>query len=357
MIRYLIKNNIKIMSRSMVNVLCFILCPMIVSAVLISAFSSLLNKYEGSTESFIVGYSIKSKDGSESIRQLLNGLGSNGDITFAEYQNEDPETILSNSEVASFVEFGEKDYKIYVKDDFEIQGKIIEGMLSVSFNSMMVNGTDPQTAAVTVNKADFIPPVDSTDYYGIIYIVYFAWCAIVCASGLLSNEKKYGIDNRFRISGISEFKLYLAKFLSVGIVVLAGITLSSICSALLLGVHWGNILLSALIVLILVMASTAFGLMFYSITNSLVLTVIIVFAIVWILGFIGGSFEVYMFSSTPESVRVISPIYHENRALIELLVQGKSEYLLSAILYPLALVIGCSGISVAANQLRRRGRK
>lgn len=357
MIRYLIKNNIKIMSRSMVNVLCFILCPMIVSAVLISAFSSLLNKFEGSTESFIVGYSIKSKDGSESIRQLLNGLGSNSDITFAEYQNEDPETILSNSEVASFVEFGENDYKIYVKDDFEIQGKIIEGMLSVSFNSMIANGTEPQTAAITVNKADFIPPVDSTDYYGIIYIVYFAWCAIVCASGLLSSEKKYRIDNRFRISGICEFKLYLAKFLSVSIVVLSGITVSALFSALFLGVHWGNILLSALIVFILVMASTALGLMFYSITNSLVLTVIIVFAIVWILGFIGGSFEVYMFSSTPESVRVISPIYHENRALIELLVQGKSDYLLSAILYPLALVIGCSGISVAANQLRRRGRK
>ncbi len=345
------------MSRSMVNVLCFILCPMIVSAVLISAFSSLLNKYEGSTESFIVGYSIKSKDGSESIRQLLNGLGSNSDITFAEYQNEDPETILSNSEVASFVEFGENDYKIYVKDDFEIQGKIIEGMLSVSFNSMIANGTEPQTAEITVNKADFIPPVDSTDYYGIIYIVYFAWCAIVCASGLLSSEKKYRIDNRFRISGICEFKLYLAKFLSVSIVVLSGITVSALFSALFLGVHWGNILLSALIVFILVMASTALGLMFYSITNSLVLTVIIVFAIVWILGFIGGSFEVYMFSSTPESVRVISPIYHENRALIELLVQGKSDYLLSAILYPLALVIGCSGISVAANQLRRRGRK
>jgi ABC-2 type transport system permease protein len=255
------------------------------------------------------------------------------------------------------VEFGDNSYKVYEKEETEVQGKILEGMLSVTYNSMLLYGYDSQPVNISVNKADFMPPVDSTDYYGIIYIIYFAWCAVVCASGLLSSEKKYGIDNRFRISGVSEFKLYLAKFLSVGIVVLGGITISAVSSALILGVHWGNILLSALIVLVLVMASTAFGLMFYSITNSLVITIIIVFMIVWIWGFWGGSFEVYMFSSTNEVLKAISPIYHENRALIELLAMGKSDYLLSGILYPLTLAIGCSGVSVIANQIRRRGRK
>ena len=46
MIRYLIKNNIKIMLRNPVNILLFVLCPIVVAAVLISAFSSLLESYE-----------------------------------------------------------------------------------------------------------------------------------------------------------------------------------------------------------------------------------------------------------------------------------------------------------------------
>ena len=46
MIRYLIKNNAKLMGRSWVNVLLFAFCPVIVSAVLISAFSSLMEGYK-----------------------------------------------------------------------------------------------------------------------------------------------------------------------------------------------------------------------------------------------------------------------------------------------------------------------
>ena len=356
MIRYLIKNNIKIMSRSMVNVLCFILCPLLVTAILLSAFSSLMETYEN-VGSFQVGYKVNSENGKEKIKQLLNGIGENNEIIFREYPDEDPEESLTGSEMACFIEFDENDYRIYEKEGFEIQGKILEGILSVTFNSMIAYSNDTQTAEITVNKADFVPPVDSTDYYGIIYIIYFGWCAIVCASGLLSNEKKYRIENRFRISGVSEFKLYLARFLSVGIVVLSGITLSALISALILGVHWGNILLSALIVLGMVMASTALGLMLYSVSNSMVITIICVFIVVWIWGYIGGSFETYMFSSFPAGLKESSPIYHENRALIELLVMGKSDYLLSGILYPMGIAVVSSAIAIITNVIRRRGRK
>jgi ABC-2 type transport system permease protein len=105
------------------------------------------------------------------------------------------------------------------------------------------------------------------------------------------------------------------------------------------------------------MAATAFGIMLYSITDSMVLTIILTFSIVWVWGFFGGSFETYMFSSMPQSLKNISPIYHENRALIEILVQGKSDYILSALLYSGAIVVGCSCVSVFACYLRRLGRK
>ena len=46
MIRYLIKNNFKIMFRSVTNILLLLVAPLLVSAVLESAFSSLLEHYE-----------------------------------------------------------------------------------------------------------------------------------------------------------------------------------------------------------------------------------------------------------------------------------------------------------------------
>jgi len=43
-------------------------------------------------------------------------------------------------------------------------------------------------------ELNFMPAVNARDYYGIIYIVYFSWCGIICATGVLSDEKKYGIS-------------------------------------------------------------------------------------------------------------------------------------------------------------------
>ena len=159
------------------------------------------------------------------------------------------------------------------------------------------------------------------------------------------------------MSGVSEFKLYLARFISLAAAVMAGIAASAVISSLMLDVHWGNIFLSALVVIVSVMAATAFGIMLYTITDSMVLTIILAFSIVWVWGFFGGSFETYMFSSLPENLKRISPIYHENRALIEILVQGKSDYFFSALLYSAGIVAACSAISVFVSKIKRMGRK
>ena len=55
MIRYMIKNNLKLMFRSPANIILFILMPILVSSVLASAFSALMKSYENKTP-FDVGY-------------------------------------------------------------------------------------------------------------------------------------------------------------------------------------------------------------------------------------------------------------------------------------------------------------
>ena len=344
----------KLMTRSFVNIMLLVVCPVIISAILTSAFAALMEKYEDS-EGFTVGYRVTG-DVQEGFENQLKAMGGESGIVFAEYPSDTPENILKNPDIACFIEFTGDTYKVYEKEECQTEGKILEGAMSLfyDYSSNEWIALSSQADPLTIEKADFIPPVDSKDYYGIIEIVYFAWCGIVCAAGLLTNEKKNRIRNKYTVSGISEVKLYLARLISLGAVVLAGVSLAAVISVLLFEVHWGNILLSGLIVIVMVMASSALGLMIYTVTDSMVLTVIITFIVVWICGYIGGSFETYMFSSMSQKVKEMSPIYHENRALIEILLIGKSDYLLSALLYSLGICASCSAIAIIAGKLRAR---
>ena len=104
------------------------------------------------------------------------------------------------------------------------------------------------------------------------------------------------------------------------------------------------------------MAATAFGLMVYSFFDNVVVTIIIVWIMVWIAGFYGGSFETYMFSSHPVSIKNLSPIYHINRALTELSCMGKSDYVSSALIYIAGITLVCSCMAVIVGMIRRRGK-
>ena len=227
-------------------------------------------------------------------------------------------------------------------------------MLSAVFNSSITKDTGD--ISINVEFPDHAAAVDSTDYYGIIYIVYFGGCAIVCAAGLYAQEKKNRINERLKVSNLSSVQIYLSKLIPIASVVFIGIGAAAILMAILLGVHWGNIALSAVILLLSVLAATAFEMMIYEITNSMIATIILSFGIVWIMGFIGGSFETYMFSAFPESLKNMSPIYHVNRALVELSSMGKSDYISSAILYTSIITIVSSLVSVAVGSIRRSDR-
>ena len=73
-------------------------------------------------------------------------------------------------------------------------------------------------------------------------------------------------------------------------------------------------------------------------------------------GFYGGSFETYIYSAHPESIKLLSPIYHINRALTELSCMGRSDYVGSAVGYAGLIVAASSIIAILFGQIRKRGR-
>ena len=373
MIRYLIKNNAKLMGRSWLNVLLFAICPVIVSAVLISAFSDLMENYKERGE-MRCGYSIEAGSIWETAEEALKIAGAQTDITFTRFDSEEPEEIITKNDLSGFVKFEGRSYTIYRVSDQPTQGSALEYFMSVFCDEMtnaanstetdtpaaqasQMLGTDPyESIKLKVEHPSFLKAVDSTEYYGIVFVLYYSWCAIICASGLLSSEKKYGIRRRYIVSALNDTQLYLGKFLPLSVVVCLGTIAAAMINTLCFGTNWGNLLSVAVLFLVMTAASSALGLMFQSITDNMIITVILTFSLVWIAGFFGGSFETYMFSAQPEILKKLSPIYHCNRAMIEQASSGRYEYFGSALLYCGGIILVCSLISIAANSIRRRGR-
>ena len=376
MIRYLIKNNIKLMLRSPANILLFIVAPLGVLAILSNAFSSLMQSYEKKGP-FEVGYVMSQESFYAPYEETLYEVAKEADITLKEFPEGDAKELMDRYELKGFVEFHDDSYVVWTREDAKIEGQTLEYLLNTFVEELdrgklrvmsamasgqpvdmeaIAKGGDESEIALEVEHPNFMPAIDSRDYYGIIEIIYFGWCALVCAAGILGNEKKYGITKKYQVAGLSQLQIYLTRLLPMFLVVILCEGIAGVIAALFLNVHWGNQLLqSAILIIFMILAASAFELMIYSITDSMVLSIIIAFAVVWIWGFLGGSFETYMFSTVSQSLKSISPIYHGNRAMVELSCMGHSDYLVSSLLYSGAMTVGCSGIALLASAIRKRG--
>lgn len=358
MIGYLIKNNFKLMFRNTWSVVVMLLGPILVIAVLSSAFSDLMKSYEGINE-FSVGYRVQELSEDNVVIASAKQAGKDAGILFCEYPEGEIKDVMEKNGLAGFVEFSKDAYVIYTSVDYEVEGITLEHFMSAVMNegvNAFLQIQEKDALALPIEKLEFMPAVNARDYYGIVYIVYFCWCGMICATGVLSNEKKYGIVRRFQASNISELQNYLGKLIPITLTVTAGMAIATGITVLLYDIHWGNPALSMLIIFMMILAGASLGMMLYNVSDSLVITIIMLFTIVWFMGFFGGSFETYMFSSTSDMIKNLSPIYHGNRALVELSCMGESDYVVSAVWYSLAITGVCSVIATLAGSIRKRGR-
>lgn len=190
MIRYLIKNNFKLMFRNAWSVVVMLLGPILVIAVLSSAFSELMKSYEGVDE-FTAGYRIPQAD--DVMMETMKTGGEEAGILFFEYPEGEIKDIMEKNELAGFVEFSEDNYIVYRSADYEVEGITLEYFMNKVMNDGLkaaLQIKEEEQIILPVQELEFMPAIDSSDYYGIIYIVYFCWCGIICATGVLSNEKK-----------------------------------------------------------------------------------------------------------------------------------------------------------------------
>lgn len=363
MLYYLIKNNIKLMFRNKWVIVLLIMGPVFVIAMLSSAFEELMKSYE-KADSFLAGYRMEEESAFAGGIDWIKEAGKEAGIVFSEYPEGEPEELMSSNGLAGFVVFEKDKYSLYESDDNKAEGIALEYFISRVMDQtgegipqgFADTAKEERFRELPVEKLDYMPAIDSTDYYGIVYIVYFIWCGIVCISGALSSEKKNGIFKKYQVSAVSVQRLFLSRWISCTAVVAGGIAVTVLLCAWMFGITWGNIPWSILILFFGILAANAFGLFVFYLVDNLAITIGLVFTAVFFMGFVGGSFETYMFSSIPEWIKQLSPIYWLDRTLVEYSCMGKSDCTGVCIGCMLGIIVICTSGAMLADKIKRRGK-
>lgn len=357
---YIIKNNIKLMLRNKWLMVMVIAGPIITIAVLSSAFEDMMKTYKA-PDVFNVGYRMNENSELAGFINEIKQYGDNAGLAFIEYKDGEAEDILAKNDCTSFVEFIEGKYIVYKLDNYVMESMMTEYFLDTFIKNVIYSNIDSQNNISNIDKnisiktvdLDFIPSIEAKDYYGIIESVYYMWLCFISLSCILADEKKYGIKKRHDVSPVSSIKLYIANMSACILITILEMSIAITAVTYMYEIKWGNIKYTIFLLLLTGIAAAALGLFLTYLFNNLAVTVVAVFAIVWLAGFFGGSFETYMYSPWPESVKQLTPIYHINRALVEFSCKGNSKYAWSAVLYLSIMTIVCVLGGAAITRIRK----
>ncbi len=369
----LIKNNLKLMLRSKWILVFMIFAPVLVISMLTNVFDAMM-AIDYSIKPFVTGYRMAENSKYENIIGTLSTIAKKNNITLSEYPEGDIETLISSGNVTVFVDISDDKLTIYRHDNAEAESALVEAMFTTV--SDKINETEiiltwqaeqgltaadsadaqklPPSAAeklqVVTIATDPVPP--AKDYYGIIEIVYFMWCGCISLAAVIPSERKNKIGVRLRLTSASSLQLYLGKFIPCWLATVIELTVVLLISIFILDVHWGNWPGSILILFLLSLAATAFGMILFTVFSHVAISMAAGWTIFFAIGFMGGSFMTYMYSFLPDAYIRLSPQYYINRTLVEFSTQGHSDTMVPCIIMLLTIFLVCTiiGIPIASRK-------
>ena len=352
MLLTLVKNNMKLILRDKISFMFLCVFPVILILILSSAFSSTLGKTV-ELEEFSVGYSIKEgSDIANYFPAFKEQFRANG-IILKPMDQKDGAWAVADGELASYLVLEDDQYTLYNKEGIDIHAMVFESSFKGSMylydsiksmrEYMLQNEVIPteeiikkmksldsqqQVSFVKKQHIEVDPVPTAQDYYGIVQIVFIIWFSVSSVVQLASGEKRNKISNRIRLTNVKPIILFMGRFIPniLATCVQVGIALG--VSTLLLKVNWGDhLFLSGGILLLQVIAISALGTMFTIVIKNSTIINMFMYIGAFVFGFIGGSFQVYMYNFVSEEIVRLSPLYYLNRTLVELSTKGSSDYL------------------------------
>lgn len=335
MLWILTKNYFKLAMRSKWILAFMILGPIIVIAALSSALGKSM-KTEVQQGTIEVGYCIEENTKFASYIEPLKQLGKEMKIEWIQSDLKKAEEMIETGDLTVFVEFRAEDYTIYEGKNGKFQAGIVKNLL------YQMSRNEGTSIEVPTEQVEFIRVPEANEYYGKVEIIYFLWCGMMVLSTVINSERKNRIHQRLMLAPVNNITLYLSKFIP-SVLLLNVITfLSATISSILFDIHWGCYLKAIGIFFVGTLAVSSFGLLFFYLISNLAVAVIGEFVVIWILGFLGGSFECYLYASYPQKLVNLSPIYHMNRALVEYETMGSSQYGITTVVFYISIAVVCS---------------
>ncbi len=358
----MVKNNMKLILRSKYIIVMVIIFPIIVVAALSSAFNALL-KDNDELERMTVGYATEKESALDDFLRENEETFKEKKIDLRAYEREDGKNLVRSKDIEVLISEEKDEIKIYTLDKQSISAKVCQYMVKQFYTEYgntyremtmvaMGQAVEKEELNITKGKLKGMKLAPAKDYYGVVEIVYFLIVGVILLTAVVQSERKNRISQRYICAPTNSVSLYLAKFIPCVMVSVACTLISWGTTVVMFDVHWGNIWGSLGILGVTTLAAISFGILcFYSVKN-LAAAVIILFTIAWGSGFVGGTFETYMFSAVPEKIKACSPLYYANRTLVEYSTMGKSECTLQCVAFMVGIFVICSILGCALMKRR-----
>lgn len=350
----LVKNNFKMIFRKKAMLVVIVLSALLVIAALANAFHTLLDRHEDAGR-FKLGYSMSENSLYSQMEKLLTDGFKEQGIETEKYSDKTAEELIKSGQVDVFVEFGDADYRIYGNEKKEIQSRVVQYVLfrtDVDMEAMMTG----ENGKITLKSEELktIKTAEAENYYGLIEIIYFASLSSLILCFIFQTERKSNIGIRFRVGKAGAATRYFGKLIACVITsVLFQIIIETLLVTSVFDVKLGKPHVSLLLMVLEVIAFASFGLLFFIMFDNMAVSIGLLFMTNWFLGFIGGSFETYMYSSLPHKVRNFSPLYYLNRAIVELSANGSSEYVIPCVICMLSMTAVCVPLGILLTAKKR----
>lgn len=351
----IIKNNLKLMLRNKIMIFAVIVSPVLVVAALSNAFHNLLDQAENANE-FEVGYQMTENSLFSEYEEILHSQLEEEGISLRKYNGEVPEKIVEDGQVEVFIDFGDEDYHIYGADKNELQVRAIQCVMFLMTENVKayLNGPPSVQKDLEVKELATTETAGAQDYYSIIEVVYFLSLCVIFLSMIIQAEKGNHILARFRVGNAGNAVLYFGKMIPCVLMAWAiQILITGGLVTVMFDVTWGKPLISILILCLEAAAFTAFGMIFMLLFRNMAVSIGSMFMFLWFMGFFGGTYETYMYSSVPDAIKELSPLYYLNRTLVELSTMGESSYLVPCIVYMLVMIIICVPVGILLTGRRK----
>lgn len=352
----LIKNNLKLLLREKMTWIFMLILPVLLIMVLSSAFTDMLNEsYE--MKELKVGYTLDEDSLiEENFDEFINGFKENK-ISLIEMEKEKAINKLENKEIIAYLEINDDKYTIYENNNESIEESIFKSAFSsvmysydgmrtlmefIYKNSITADLASGEVNAdlVNVEVLDVEPMPSAIVYYGIVELVYVIWVGMTISAAMVNYERRSLVDERICISNVKSSTIFFGKLISAVLCVIIQIGISATVATITMNINWGDkpILIVGLILLEII-ATSSIGIMLATFLKSEALINVLCVLSAFVFGFIGGSFQTYMYNFVSDKIANLSPLFHINRTLVQIAVKGYSDYTLMTVVLLVSLFI------------------